>query len=80
MKLRTSNLCGLRSEWTCVDDETYAGPGSLIGTGATEQEAKDHYMEQWVAKQVDDDIARAKPALQSWDEMLRKLVFGGPRS
>jgi len=27
------------NEWTAVDDNTYDGPGSPIGTGSTEEEA-----------------------------------------
>jgi len=73
MKLRTSNTSG---EWTCIDDETYSGPGDLIGTGATEQAAKDDFFEQWIGRQVDNDIRNALPAMESWDAMLRQLVFG----
>ena len=28
-----------RYDWTAIDGDTYGGPGSLIGHGATEQEA-----------------------------------------
>ena len=76
MKLRTSNTSG---EWTCVDDETYSGPGDLIGTGKTEQAAKDDFFEQWISRQVENDIHNNKTALQSWDAMLQQLVFGGSR-
>ena len=69
---------------TCIDDDTYdgapdAGP-QLIGQGETEQEAKDDLLGQWIAKQVDNDLKAAAPALKSWDDMMRRLVFGGPRS
>lgn len=33
-------------DWIAIDDNTYDGPGSLIGTGATEQEAIDDLLEQ----------------------------------
>ena len=33
-------------DWTAVDDDTYDGPGSPIGSGATEQEAIDHLIWQ----------------------------------
>jgi len=32
--------------WYAVDDDTYDGPGSLIGQGRTEQEAIDDLKEQ----------------------------------
>jgi hypothetical protein len=50
MKIRTEydlKPIGRRdSDWIAVDDETYDGPGSPIGTGATEQEAIDDLLEQ----------------------------------
>ena len=73
MKLRTNNN---GFEWTCIDDDTYSGPGDLIGTGATEQAAKDDFFEQWISRQVDNDIRNARPAVESWDAMLQQLVFG----
>jgi hypothetical protein len=33
-------------DWSAVDDDTYDGPGSPIGTGATEQEAIADLLEQ----------------------------------
>ena len=32
--------------WTAIDDDTYDGPGSPIGHGQTEQEAKADLLEQ----------------------------------
>lgn len=40
MKIRTA-LAYPPNNWTAVDDDTYDGPGSPIGTGQTEQEAID---------------------------------------
>lgn len=34
------------SIWQAVDDDTYAGPGSPIGLGATEEEAIADLLEQ----------------------------------
>jgi len=37
--------------WIAVDDDTYDGPGSLIGIGRTEQEAIDDFLEQILEKE-----------------------------
>ena len=34
------------SDWVAYDEQTYDGPGSLIGSGATEQEAIADLIEQ----------------------------------
>lgn len=34
------------ADWLAVDDDTYDGPGSPIGCGATEQEAIDDLKDQ----------------------------------
>lgn len=34
------------ADWEAVDDDTFDGPGSPIGTGETEQEAIDDLLEQ----------------------------------
>lgn len=39
-----------RSDWTAYDDDTYDGPGSCLGRGATEQEAVDDLIEQMEAR------------------------------
>jgi hypothetical protein len=44
MNIITENHFGLT--WTAVDDDTYGGPGSPIGTGATESEAIEDLIEQ----------------------------------
>lgn len=36
-------------DWSAIDDDTYDGPGSKIGYGATEQEAIDDLREQMEA-------------------------------
>jgi hypothetical protein len=50
MKIRTEYVyppIPIRSyDWCAVDDDTYDGPGSPIGSGATEQEAIDDLKEQ----------------------------------
>lgn len=38
------------ADWTAVDDDTYGGPGSPIGTGATEAEAIADLLEQMPCK------------------------------
>jgi hypothetical protein len=43
MKIRTEDQF---YGWVAVDDDTYDGPGSAIGTGRTEQEAVDSLLEQ----------------------------------
>ena len=64
MKIRTEydpKPIGRRdSDWTAVDDETYDGPGSPIGTGATEQEAIDDLNEQieWLEQKQAAEDAR----------------------
>lgn len=35
-----------RYDWCAVDDDTYDGPGSLIGRGATKEEAIADLLEQ----------------------------------
>ena len=45
MNIRTELACP-PNHWAAVDDDTYDGPGSPIGTGRTEQEAKDDLMQQ----------------------------------
>ena len=39
-------------DWSAIDDDTYDGPGSLIGTGATEAEAVQDLMEQILLEKV----------------------------
>lgn len=39
-------------DWSCVDDDTYDGPGCPIGYGPTEQAARDDLLEQ-IAEKVD---------------------------
>jgi hypothetical protein len=39
-----------RFDWLAIDDNTYDGPGSPIGTGATEQEAIADLLEQLEGK------------------------------
>lgn len=50
MKIRTEHVFppipDRRFDWSAVDDETYDGPGSLVGWGATEQEAIDDLLQQ----------------------------------
>jgi len=50
MKIITSHvkppIPTTRFDWLAVDDETYDGPGSAIGVGATEREAIDDLLEQ----------------------------------
>ena len=70
MKLRISHN---GFEWTCIDDATYGGPGDIIGTGNTQEEAKRDFWEQWLNREAMRDIKRAKSAMESWDGMLRKL-------
>jgi len=33
-------------EWSAIDDHTYSGPGSPIGTGSTEEEAIEDLLDQ----------------------------------
>ena len=44
MKIVTSEQ--IPGHWVAVDDDTYDGPGSPIGSGSTEQAAIDDLMEQ----------------------------------
>ena len=50
MDIKTEHICPpipIRSmDWCAYDDDSYEGPGSKIGRGATEQEAIDDLMEQ----------------------------------
>ena len=50
MKIRTEHIyppISIRDhDWTTIDADTYDGPGSPIGTGATKQDAIDDLMEQ----------------------------------
>jgi len=41
--------------WVAVDDDTYDGPGSPLGTGNTEAEAIDDLKEQLVERQEERD-------------------------
>lgn len=34
-------------DWCVYDDDTYDGPGSVIGHGRTEQEAIDDFKQSW---------------------------------
>jgi hypothetical protein len=45
MNIRTELACP-PSHWTAIDDDTYDGPGSPIGSGRTEQEAIADLLEQ----------------------------------
>lgn len=51
MKIRTEDQF---YGWVAYDDDTYNGPGSLIGSGRTEQEAIDDLNEQLAANQSGD--------------------------
>lgn len=50
MKIRTHNECPpipiRQFDWSAVDDETYDGPGCVIGWGRTEQEAIEDLLSQ----------------------------------
>jgi hypothetical protein len=50
LTIKTSCVCPpipIRNlDWQAIDDRTYDGPGSPMGTGATEQEAIDDLLEQ----------------------------------
>lgn len=50
MKIRTSYVRPpipyRQNDWSAVDDNTYDGPGCLIGWGATEAEAIEDLMRQ----------------------------------
>lgn len=47
MKIKTENHGKFRGreEWTAYDEDTYDGPGSPVGRGHTEAEAKEHLLE-----------------------------------
>ena len=54
-------------DWSAVDDDTYNGPGSPCGWGATEAEAIADFKEQWAFK-----LDIRKPHMSDWtDEELR---------
>lgn len=40
-------------EWSAIDDNSYDGPGSLIGWGRTEQEAIDDLLAQIYDSKLD---------------------------
>jgi hypothetical protein len=50
MKIKTEHVyppIPIRSfDWSAIDDDTYDGPGSRMGWGATEQEAIKDLMDQ----------------------------------
>lgn len=54
MKIRTEHVyppIPIRSfDWCALDDDTYDGPGSIIGHGPTELLAIADFMEQWEEK------------------------------
>lgn len=63
-------------DWSAVDDSTYDGSeGSLIGYGATEQEAREDLVRQVLEDEMDRDCKRALSAMRVWDGVLDKL-FG----
>jgi hypothetical protein len=72
MKIRTEHVyppIPIRQfDWCAVDDDTYDGPGSLIGHGATEAEAIADFQEQWNEKygQRDNDSLRWPDGLQNY--------------
>lgn len=39
-------------DWSAIDDDTYDGPGSRIGFGATEQQAVSDLLEQFTLAQI----------------------------
>jgi hypothetical protein len=43
-------------EWTAIDENTYDGPGSLMGFGKTEQDAIDDLLEQIEDQGKDDPL------------------------
>jgi len=46
MNIRTIRTRCEYGQWFAIDDDSYAGPGSPQGWGATEQEAIDDLLEQ----------------------------------
>lgn len=48
VKLKTSDRHS--GHWYATDDNTYDGPGSILGVGKTEREAIDDFWEQWKEK------------------------------
>ncbi len=84
MKLRITCTNPFGPKFTCIDDNEYdgapdAGP-QLIGLGETQEEARADFMDQWVTRESERDLKNAVEAGKVWDDMMRKLVFGGPRS
>jgi hypothetical protein len=57
LKLRFS-VDGVGAGWTCVDDNTFDGPGSLQGWGRSKEEAARELLEQWHDRFDDDKAER----------------------
>lgn len=59
-------------DWSAVDDETYDGPGCIIGTGRTEQAAvMDLYEQTYQDADADDlqaEIARLRPKAETGEQ------------
>jgi hypothetical protein len=60
-------------QWTCIDDETCDGPGGVIGSGVTEEEAKADFMDQQAERESARDCRRAVDAVTVWSNTLEGL-------
>ena len=56
MKIRTEHVyppIPIRQfDWCAYDEDTYDGPGSVLGHGATEEEAVADFREQWEERTI----------------------------
>lgn len=66
------------ADWTAIEDNTYDGPGSIIGYGATEEEAIADLRDRWLEREMDRDMQQATKNAKVWDGFLDQL-FGANR-
>ena len=52
-------------DWCAYDEDTYDGPGSVLGHGATEAEAVADFREQWEEKYAEKGDAVGRPLRRS---------------
>lgn len=78
MKLRIEEL-PLGFGFRCINDDEYdgapdAGP-QMVGEGKTADEAKADFMDQWMEREADRDMARAVERSKYWETFFEQL-FG----